>query len=225
MLSALLQLVFPRLCVTCNHSLRKNESHICTKCLINLPQTRFHETIDNPLAKTFWGRLTLEHAYSFLYFRKGNAVQHILHEIKYKSNRDLARFIGSYYGAVLSESGIKPDGIAAIPLHPQKMRKRGYNQSELIVAGMCESMQIENLSPFVERITPTETQTKKSRFARWENVEEVFRLKEHSAFAGKHLLLMDDVITTGATIEACGKQILQAPHSKLSVASIAFATN
>jgi ComF family protein len=225
MLSDLLQLVFPRLCVTCNNTLHKNENHICSACLIDLPQTRFHETLDNPLAKTFWGRLSIEHAFSFLYFRKGNSVQHILHEIKYKNNTELAHFIGSYYGSILAEAGVKLDGIVAIPLHRDKLRKRGYNQSELIVNGMCQSMQVENLSPYIERLSATETQTKKSRFARWENVEDVFQLKELTSFTQKHLLLMDDVITTGATIEACGKQILNAPQSKLSVASIAFATN
>lgn len=220
----IVQLVFPRICVTCNDSLTRNESHICTACLLDLPQTRFHESTDNALAKTFWGRLALEHAFSFLYFKKGSSVQHILHEIKYKNNTELAVFIGQYYGAILAESGIKPDGIMAIPLHKNKLRKRGYNQSELIVSGMCESMQTPNLSSYIERKKATETQTRKSRFSRWENVEEVFCVNEPRSFDHKHVLLVDDVITTGATIEACGKKLLTESACMLSVASVAFAS-
>jgi ComF family protein len=221
----IVQLVFPRICVTCHDSLTRNETHICTACLLNLPQTRFHESPDNPLEKTFWGRLVLEQAFSFLYFRKGNAVQHILHEIKYKNNTDLATFIGQYYGSILAEAGVRTDGIMAIPLHKNKQRKRGYNQSELIVAGMCQSMNTPNISSYIERKKATETQTRKSRFDRWENVEEVFCVKEPGSFNQKHILLVDDVITTGATIEACGKELLAAAECSLSVASIAFATN
>jgi ComF family protein len=220
----IIQLVFPRICVTCHDSLTRNEHHLCTRCLLDLPQTRFHESPDNALAKAFWGRLAIEQAFAFLYFRKGNAVQHILHEIKYKNNTDLALFIGQYYGSILAEAGVKMDGIVAIPLHKNKLRKRGYNQSERIVAGMCQSMNTPNLSPFIERKKATETQTRKSRFDRWENVEDVFELREPASFSNKRILLMDDVITTGATIEACGREILSASQCMLSVASVAFAT-
>jgi ComF family protein len=220
----ILHVFFPRTCVTCNNSLTKNENHLCMICLANLPQTRFHETTDNPLSKIFWGRLPLEQAFSFLYFRKGGSVQHILHEIKYRKNMELAQYMGRYYGSLLAASGIRIDAVAAIPLHKNKLRKRGYNQSALIAAGICETMNTENLSPFIERKVATATQTKKSRFSRWENVEEVFSLKSIEPFTNKKILLVDDVITTGATIEACGKEILSAPNCKLSVASIAFAS-
>lgn len=221
----ILQLVFPRICVTCHNSLTRNEHHLCTHCILDLPQTRFHESPDNALAKTFWGRLAIEQAFSFLYFRKGNSVQHILHEIKYNNNTELATFIGRYYGSILSASGIQTDGIVAIPLHKNKLRKRGYNQSEKIVEGMCESMNTPNLSKHIERKKATETQTRKSRFDRWENVEEVFCLKEPEPFYGKRIMLMDDVITTGATIEACGSELITEAQCSLSVASIAFASH
>lgn len=225
MLAEIIQLLFPRTCIACNISLVKNETHLCTVCLLDLPQTRFHLLPENALEKTFWGRLVLQQAYAFLYFKKGNSVQHILHEIKYKNNTELAIFIGQYYGSILKSAGIKMDGIAAIPLHISKFRNRGYNQSELIVQGLAQSMQIPNISDAIVRLKATETQTKKTRYARWQNVDEVFKLKNESEFAHKHILLVDDVITTGATIEACGQVILKAPQAKLSVASIAFAQN
>jgi ComF family protein len=220
-----IQLLFPKTCVACHVNLVKNEQHLCVACLLDLPQTRFHEMHDNALAKTFWGRLPVEQAFAFVYFKKGNAVQHILHEIKYKNNKELAVFVGQYYGSILHAAGIKLDGVVAIPLHSNKLRSRGYNQSELIAEGLAQSLQVPNLSSYVTRVKATETQTKKTRFARWQNVEEVFSLKREHAFVGKHLLLVDDVITTGATIEACGNQLLQASGVKLSVASIAFASN
>lgn len=224
MLQELIQLFFPKLCVTCNGNLLRNESFLCTGCLLHLPQTHFHEHTQNPLEKIFWGRLQLEQAYAFLHFRKGNAVQHILHEIKYNNNKELALFVGRYYGNILrSSSKVLPDAIAAIPLHKSKLRKRGYNQSALIAQGMAESLQVNNLSANLERLKATETQTKKSRFERWENVDEVFAVKDEQAFLHKHVLLVDDVITTGATIEACGRVLLGSGKTRLSVAGIAFA--
>lgn len=225
MLSELIHLFFPKICIACNGNLLKNESFLCTGCLLNLPQTRFHETSQNPLEKIFWGRLQLEQAFAFLHFKKGNAVQHILHEIKYKDNKELAIFIGRYYGSILRAASVKPDGVAAIPLHQSKLRKRGYNQSGLIAQGISESLETSDLSNDLQRLKATETQTRKSRFERWENVDDVFALKRPEIFEHKHVLLVDDVITTGATIEACGKVVLQATGARLSVAGIAFAGN
>ena len=223
MFASILQLIFPRNCVACSNTLRKNENHLCTQCLIELPQTRFHETKDNVLAKTFWGRLTLEHALAFLFFKKGNIVQHILHEIKYKNNTDLALFVGQYYGSILAQANLKFDAVLPIPLHKSKLKKRGYNQSEEIVKGLCQSLHPENLSQYIVRKKATETQTRKTRYERWENVEQIFELKELSVFKNRHILLVDDVITTGATIEACAQALETTENCKISLASIAVA--
>jgi ComF family protein len=161
---------------------------------------------------------------AFLFFKKGNSVQQILHEIKYKNNIELAQFIGTYYGSILKNERLHWDAVAAIPLHKSKLKKRGYNQSGFIAAGLAQALGIEDISSELLRLKATETQTRKHRFERWENVEEVFALREPTVFEGKHILLVDDVITTGATLEACGKIILQAPGTKLSVASIAYAS-
>jgi ComF family protein len=197
---------------------------LCTGCLFHLPQTHFHALPDNPIAKTFWGRIPVEQAMAFLFFKKGNSVQQILHEIKYKNNIELAQFIGTYYGSILKNERLHWDAVAAIPLHKSKLKKRGYNQSGFIAAGLAQALGIEDISSELLRLKATETQTRKHRFERWENVEEVFALREPTVFEGKHILLVDDVITTGATLEACGKIILQAPGTKLSVASIAYAS-
>ena len=224
MLRELIHLFYPRLCIACNGSLLRNENFLCTSCLFHLPQTHFHSLPNNPLAKVFWGRIPIEQAIAFLYFKKGNAVQHILHEIKYKNNTELAEFMGSYYGSILKNYSLHWDAVAAIPLHRTKLKKRGYNQSALIAKGLAETLGVSDLSSLLVRLKATETQTRKHRFERWENVEEVFTIKQPEMFTGKHILLVDDVVTTGATLEACGKIILEAPGSKLSVAAIAFAS-
>ncbi len=224
MIQYLIQLLFPRVCISCNAPLMQNEQHLCSACLLDLPQTRFHIHPENILEKSFWGRLPVNRAYAFLYFKKGGATQHILHAIKYKGNTELAIFMGKMYGSILREAGIIPDAVVAIPLHPGKQRKRGYNQSQLISQGIAEGLGIPDISIGIQRAKATETQTRKSRFDRWQNVEEVFVLSDSTLFENKHVLLIDDVITTGATIEACGQVILSATGSKLSVASIAYAS-
>lgn len=224
-LEEIFQLFFPKLCVACNGSLMKNENFLCSNCLFHLPQTNFHLTPENTLEKVFWGRVKLESAMAFVYFKKGEAMQQVLHEIKYKDNKELAQFLGIYYGSILQASNKKFDAIAAIPLHKSKLRKRGYNQSECIVNGLVQSMQIPNVSAALTRLKFTETQTRKGRFERWENVDDVFKVETPEAIAGKHILLIDDVITTGATIEACAKVMLDTNGTKVSVASIAFASN
>lgn len=223
MLRELVQLFYPKLCIACNGHLLRNEPFLCTGCLFHLPQTHFHTLPENPLAKVFWGRLPVEQAMAFLYFKKGNAVQHILHEIKYKDNKELAVFMGSYYGSLLKKEGMNWDAVAAIPLHKSKLKKRGYNQSGLIAQGLATSLGISDISRSLIRSKATQTQTRKHRFERWENVEDVFSIEHPQSFESKHILLVDDVITTGATLEACGKTILGIAGSKLSVASIAFA--
>jgi len=225
MLGEVFRLFFPKLCVACNCNLLKNESFVCTHCLLHLPQTHFHKSPDNALQKVFWGRLNIESALAFVYFKKGGAMQHVLHEIKYKNNTELALFLGNYYGSILKFGSSNFNAVAAIPLHKNKQRARGYNQSALIAEGIASQLGVEHISHELVRFIATETQTRKSRFERWENVETVFGLKNVTAFENKHVLLIDDVITTGATIEACGNAILKAPGVKLSIGAIAFTSN
>jgi ComF family protein len=200
------------------------EQHICTHCIDNFPETKFHTLPENQLEKAFWGRVKLESAYSFLIFRKQGIVQRILHELKYSNNPELGVMLGQIYGSKLREHGIHFDAIIAIPLHEKKEKLRGYNQSDCFAQGLAQSLKCEHLKNVVVRDKFTETQTKKARFDRWLNVGDVFGIKNPFLIQNKKVLLVDDVITTGATIEACAQSILvHTPH--LSVASIACVVN
>lgn len=224
MLNTLVGLLFPNLCVGCNGVLLAAEQHICAHCINHLPETKFHTLPENQLEKAFWGRVNIERAYSFLVFRKQGIVQNILHELKYRNNPDLGVMLGQIYGSKLREYGMHFDAIVAIPLHEKKEKKRGYNQSDCFAHGLAQSLKCEHLKNVIVRDKFTETQTKKARFDRWLNVGDVFGIKSPSLIQNKKVLLVDDVITTGATIEACAQPILEhTPH--LSVASIACVVN
>ena len=221
MLQDLLGIFFPKLCIGCNRTLLKNEEYICSTCNYHLPVTNYHLQKDNPLEKIFWGRVNIENAYSFLYFKKGNITQKLLHELKYKGNKELGNFIGEMYGEKLQQNLGDINCVVSIPLHKSKLKKRGYNQSDFFASGLSSQLKIENLSAFVCKKNANETQTKKNRYERWENVEKIFEVNNTAIFKDKHVLLVDDVITTGATIEACARSITDSTNCKISIASIA----
>jgi len=223
MLHYLVNLIYPNLCTVCRNNLLKDEKFICINCLGNLPYTNFHTVADNPVEKTFWGRANINRAFAMLYFNNKGAAQRLLHALKYDGNKELAHFLGFIYGRQLAESGMfKTDVIAAIPLHSSKLRQRGYNQSEWFAAGLCESLGALNCSDAIIRNVATATQTKKTRIERWQNVEQIFSILNPEKLTNKHVLLVDDVITTGATIEACVQEIGKLTHTKISIAAIAF---
>jgi ComF family protein len=218
-------LFMPKLCCACNNTLVQNESYLCTNCLLQLPQTRFQSYNDNPVARLFWGRVPLKYVFSFLYFRKDSITQHLLHQIKYNDHKNLAEHMGWMMGEYVEKMPEKPDLIAAIPLHKHKERRRGYNQSALIADGISRRCGAPNTSTNLQRTKYTESQTRKNRYQRWENVDEIFCVKDEALYAGKHVLLIDDVITTGSTIEACVQCLLDVEGCKVSVASLAIAAN
>ena len=219
-----LALIYPQLCLACERSLYKNEQHICTFCRYSLPKTNFHQVKDNPVARLFWGRVNINSAAAYYSFIKESKVQHLIHRLKYKGQSAVGIFLGKLYGKDLMK--VEPfntcDLVLAVPLHKKKLRKRGYNQSELFAQGLSESMEIRHEENKIDRITATETQTKKSRYMRWENVATVFKVKDPETLKGKHILLVDDVITTGATLEACAQALLKIKDTKVSIAAIAF---
>lgn len=202
MFRALLDLFYPNLCVGCNRALQTGEEHLCTHCSYHLPLTHYHRLPENEVEKIFWGRCTIERAYAYIFFKKEGIGQKLLHQLKYKGNRELAHHLGKAYGSHLLDMDQLPDAVVAVPLHASKLRKRGYNQSQFFAAGIAEALGIEDLSHAVGKKLATETQTRKSRFDRWMNVREVFSVIDAEALRNKHLLVCDDVITTGATIEA-----------------------
>lgn len=220
MLAPLLNLLFPDLCVACNGALVAGEQHLCTKCLNHLPETHYHREVGNQLEKTFWGRIHPERVFAFLAFKKQGMVQRLLHELKYGNNPELGQMLGNMYGAQLSAEGLMYDGVLAIPLHPAKEKQRGYNQSDCFAKGLSEGLGCAHLHKVVARKRHTSTQTRKSRFERWVNVGDVFEVEKPELITGKRILLVDDVITTGATIEACAQRLmLYTPH--ISIGSIA----
>jgi ComF family protein len=225
MLGALLGILFPKVCIGCNRALVKNEEFLCSYCTYHLPVTDLHLTENNMLEKTFWGRTGIERAYAFLYFKRGNVTRHLLHELKYKGNKELGIFLGQLYGHQLEDHVGTIDAVVAVPLHKSKLRKRGYNQSASFAEGLASRLNIENRSSCVSRKVATGTQTKRSRYERWENVEEIFEVTDRNMLRNKHILLVDDVITTGATIESCAHLLKTTCDCKISVASIALTTH
>ena len=218
-----ISLFYPRVCYACGNSMFSNEEVICTFCRFHLPRTGFHGQKDNPLSKTFWGRVQLENVSACYYFSKGSRVQHLMHQFKYRGRWEIGVYLGRLYGSELKESDAfkDVDMVIPVPLHPNKLRKRGYNQSEKFAHGLSQSMGIELNTTTLLRTHASGTQTRKSRFSRWENVKEIFVVKNPEKIAGKHILLVDDVITTGATIEACAQHLLNHEETRVSVVSLA----
>lgn len=225
--SDFVSLFFPTLCYSCGERLFKNENSICTHCQYHLPKTYFHLSNDNPVAKIFWGRINLAAAAAYFFFNKGGHVQQLIHQLKYKGAKHLAFDIGKLYGHELKDSSHFKDIdlIIPVPLHKKRQRTRGYNQSAYFAEGLSETMQTAMETNILFRTSASETQTKKSRFTRWKNVERIFYTKNEQLIFNKHILLVDDVVTTGATLEACAQTLLKIEGVKVSVAAIAFASN
>lgn len=220
-----ISLLFPRICAACGNSLWKQEETVCLSCEFHLPRTNFHLSLENPVSRLFWGRVNLESASAFVYFNKGNKVQRLVHQLKYKGRKDIGIHLGRQYGQQLRHSPFfnTVELIIPVPLHIKKLMKRGYNQSEQFAIGLGESMKLPVNTETLYRRKETETQTRKSRFRRWQNVAEVFEVKEPVRLENKHVLIVDDVITTGATLESCIRALSAVTGIRISVATIAVA--
>lgn len=226
LLASIGQMLFPDLCVCCDGYLSQQEESICDLCLYTLPRFELIGEIDNPLAKKFWGRLNLEAATAYLSYKSTNDVKKLLHELKYKGNLDLGEEMGKWLGTSLIKTGNfqNIDCVIPIPLHPARQKFRGYNQCDLLGNGLCETMKIPLLKDLVVRERYNGTQTKKKRYERYINSKELFRVLNPEKLENKHVLLIDDVITTGSTMESCGEVLLDVKGLKLSLASLAVAT-
>lgn len=218
-------LIFPELCQACGASLVNGEDVICMNCVYDLPYTNFHQQKNNVVARQFWGRIDLQLAYVLLYFTKGGKVQNMMHQFKYKNMPGIGNRLGEIAGKQLSKTPAYQtiDVIIPVPLHPQKLKQRGYNQSDHFAQGLAAKMKIPVDCENLVRLKHTQTQTKKSRFSRYENMKEVFSVKQPEKLTGKHVLLVDDIVTTGSTLEACGIELLKIPGLSLSIAAIAYA--
>jgi len=215
-------LIFPIQCMGCEAPLDADEEHICKYCLDHLPTTKHWEQTNNPIEQIFWGKLQVVSAASYLYFSKGGIVQEMLHNLKYNHQLGVGRLLGNRFGAELAKTPFSDiDLIVPVPLHKDKLRKRGYNQCDPIVEGLSEAIGKEYCLPALKRTASNESQTRKGRYERWLNVKSLFKAVEVERIAGKHVLLVDDVVTTGATLEACASALLEVPDVRLSIASIA----
>lgn len=218
-------LIYPLLCPACRSVLLKQETHICTDCLYKLPRTNFHLDINNSMAQLFWGRVRIEAAAACYYFERGSKCRKILHQIKYRGKKELALFLGTLYGKELSISGCFTDTdlLIPVPLHPYREKQRGFNQSEWFARGLAKSLGKKVVKDVLVRFAGTETQTNKSRIGRWENVENSFKLYLDDKIISKHILLVDDVVTTGATLESCASLLMTSPGVRISILTIAYA--
>lgn len=224
MLNDFLSLVFPKVCYACGKSLYKKEECICTHCLYHLPRTNFHFYGDNPVVRLFWGRTNIFSAASLYSFSSGSRVQRLIHQLKYRGRKEIGASLGKYYGRELRIAPLfsTVDLVVPVPLHHRKQKKRGYNQSEPFACGLAESMGAESAQDALIRTSASVSQTKKTRYDRWKNAEEVFRVSAPERLRGKHVLLVDDVVTTGATLDACAGKILEVPGTKVSAVTIAY---
>ena len=218
------RLFYPHLCLGCADEQLSANAIICPFCFTKLPRTNFADIPDNPTEKIFSGRLPIIHAYSEFYFEKDSVIQQLLHQLKYKNKTNIGEYIGELMGESMAASFRfkEIDAVIAMPLHKAKEKKRGFNQSSFIAHGISRTIGKPMLENCIERIKNTATQTKKLRDERWLNVAYSFRVKNPESIKNKHLLLVDDVITTGASIESCGRALLEVDDVKVSLASAAL---
>jgi competence protein ComFC len=218
------RIFYPDLCVNCENQLEKNENTICTFCRHDLPLTNFTNYSENKIAKTFYGRIIIEKANTLLFYRKEGITKKLIHELKYKGNEEIGSFFGNWLGEILKQNNEFSDInlIVPVPLHPKKLKQRGYNQ----VSKFGEKLSYHLNKPFLEnvllRTSTSKTQTFKARFERFNNNETKFQSNNTSSFKNKHILLIDDVITTGATIESCAKELQKTEGVKISILTMAY---
>lgn len=220
-----LSLIYPNLCLACGENPPMPQQVVCTSCQYYLPRTNFHLEQENTFTDRLWGRFPLYTGAALYHFIKGGRVQHLIHNLKYNNKPEVGYIIGLKYGDILKEAALYKDidVIIPVPLHPKRERQRGYNQSDTFARGLSESMDIPFLKKILIRTEATSTQTKKSRLERLENVGSAFQLKNPDQLRGKNVLIVDDVLTTGATLESCALKILEISGVRVSLATIGIA--
>ena len=219
-----INLLYPRFCQSCLETLLKNEAVVCTKCLYELPVTGYHADNDNATHKVFYGRIKIENATSLLLFEKKGKVQQLIHNLKYRGQEEVGSFLGKWLGKELSGTpGFnKITAVVPVPLHKAKLKKRGYNQVALFGRQIALALQVPYIDSVLLKKTASSTQTLKSRLLRWGSIEETLELEHSELLLDAHVLLVDDLVTTGATLEACAGKLLTIPGVKISVATMAI---
>lgn len=224
MIKDFINLLMPDLCPVCGSVLLNNERIICTNCLYELPRTRHLSFSDNQVARLFWGRIYVENATALFQYQKGSRFQSLIHELKYRNRQDIGKELGRLLGIELAGSPYtSADMILPVPLHRKKYKQRGYNQCHPIAEGLSESLRIPWHSDHLIRPSTSLSQTVGSRLERWSNVDGIFEVKDPGKISGKHIILVDDVVTTGATLDACATSLLSHDKVRVSVATLAVA--
>ena len=220
-------LFYPNLCLSCGNNLPYNQEVLCLSCQYQLPKTDHHLMAENAFTEKFWGRIPIKAGAAMYYYDKKDKVRNLIKQLKYHNKPFIGIKLGQLYGKTLRASTLfqEIDLIVPVPLHPKKLHQRGYNQSDQFAIGLSENMNIPWDKNILARPIFTETQTQKSKMDRFANVEHAFTVENPQKIEGKHLLLVDDVLTTGATLEACAAKLLKTPGVKISMATMAITNN
>lgn len=220
----LLNLLYPRFCQSCESVLLTNESVLCTKCIHHLPLLWNHEDNENDSKKVFYGRLNIENATSLLRFENKGRVQQLIHKLKYGRQEEIGEFFGKWLGGELKElkSYKEITAVVPVPLHKVKLRSRGYNQVEKFGKEIAKALEVPYIDNVLVKKSASKSQTLKSRLARWGSIDETFTIEHPELLENSHILLVDDLITTGATLEACAGKLMSIPNIKISLASMAI---
>lgn len=221
----LLNLFYPKTCQICEKILVINERVICVNCIHELPVTNFHLDNENMVKKVFYGRMEIEQATALLLFHKKGSVQKLIHQLKYRGHTEIGSFLGDWLGADLVDTSTfkNIEAVVPVPLHRKKLKSRGFNQVEGFGKAIANALGVPYLDNVLLKKSFSNTQTVKARLGRWGNIEETFVLANDSLIKNKHVLLVDDIITTGATLEACAAVIKDAGGVKISIATMAVA--
>ncbi len=222
-----LNLFYPETCSVCNNSLYKYEKIICTECIYKIPKTKYHTSPNNPIYELFIGRVNIQAATALMFFSKGSIYNNMIQNLKYKGKKKIGYEMGLILANEIKDTHPynKVDIILPIPLHKNREKKRGYNQSEWIAKGLSEILKIPIDTLSIYRNVNTKTQTKKTKEERWDNVESIFSIKKTDNLVNKHILIVDDIITTGSTIESCSHTVLSIPNTKVSIVTIGVASS
>jgi ComF family protein len=223
-ISAFIELLYPEYCASCGEKLYQQESVLCTKCIYNIPRTNYHKIQDNVVEQVFWGRVNIVKATSFFFFHKESKYRKLLHKLKYQGRKDIGIKLGQLCGSELIKDNAftNIDYIIPVPLHKNKQHKRGFNQSEMIAIGLQDFLPAKVQIDVLFRKKDTESQTRKNRDERWENLRDVFDVKNINKLRNKNILLVDDILTTGATIESCINALNKIENIQINVLTIAI---